>query len=202
MKAPEVFPRGGSPGVSLSGIDADVLALVERGEEHLLRQQAGQTFKLSRQMNAKGRIELGITELSNLHAQLNSMTTQCTLIVGFALAGVGSDTLSSLASDQDQFCIYKTERAQALGVTFILVTIITIFFSMTVLASAQTIIAESNSRIFDYDEVGGAHQVVIMTALLMHGERSGTKKHSFVQARRHCVMRITPGRPSGAGHSC
>ena len=35
------------------------------------------------------------------------MTTQCTLIVGFALAGLGADTLAEIGDDQSELCLYK-----------------------------------------------------------------------------------------------
>lgn len=152
-----------------SSIEREVRALVDQGEEQLLRQQAAKHHELAQQRNAKGRIELGMTELSHLHAQLNSMTTQCTLLVGFALAGIGADTLSELANDVSQFCLYKSMRAQVLGTSFILVTTLAIFFSMTVISCAQTIAAESNCRMFDYDDT---RQVVKMTHILMHGDRT------------------------------
>ena len=113
-------------------------------------------------------VATGISELSHLHAQLNSMTTQCTLIVGFALAGLGADTLTQLGSMVTEFCIYKNDRARFLGTAFISVTTLCIFFSMTVIACAQTISCESNIRIFDYRET---HHVVLMTNILMHGDR-------------------------------
>ena len=65
--------------------EREVLDLVEQGEEELMREAASRAYKLKQHYNTRGRIELGISELSHLHAQLNSMTTQCTLIVGFAL---------------------------------------------------------------------------------------------------------------------
>ena len=88
--------------------DKEVLDLVERGEEQLLREAASKAYKLKQHYNNRGRIELGMTELSHLHAQLNSMTTQCTLIVGFALAGLGADTLAEISNDQSEFCLYKS----------------------------------------------------------------------------------------------
>ena len=166
--------------VSTTQRDKEVLALVERGEENLLYDDASTAYKLRTQRNNRGRIELGVSELSHLHAQLNSMTTQCTLIVGFALAGLGADTLTQLGSMTTEFCIYKTLRARLLGSLFITCTTLCIFFSMTVIACAQTIACESNVRIFDYDNT---HHVVLMTNILMHGDRRAAK----VPVRR-CVV--------------
>merc|ERR1719231_123932 len=110
------------------------MLLVEQGEENLLHNDAKTAYKLRKQYNTRGRIELGVGELSHLHAQLNSMTTRCTLIVGFALAGLGADTLTQLGSMVTEFCIYKSDRSRFLGTAFITVTTLCIFFSMTVIA--------------------------------------------------------------------
>ena len=88
------------------------------------------------------------------------MTTQCTLLIGFALAGLGADTLSQLASDESQFCMFKSDRAMTLGYFFMLSTTACIFFSMLVIACAQTITASSNKRIFDFDDT---RSIVLMT---------------------------------------
>ena len=84
---------------------AAVHELVERGEQKLLEASAQETLQLRRDQITLKEINLGMTELSHLHAQLNSITTQATLIVGFAVASLGADTLSQLASDTGQFCI-------------------------------------------------------------------------------------------------
>jgi len=185
--------------------DKEVMDLVERGEEQLLREAASKAYKLKQHYNNRGRIELGMTELSHLHAQLNSMTTQCTLIVGFALAGLGADTLAEIGNDQSEFCLYKAGLTRWLATMYIVISTLCIFFSMyaappalerpplaaeqprhslaahasptptnpsetrrTVIACAQTIACESNVRMFDYAET---HHVVLMTNILMHGDR-------------------------------
>ena len=112
----------------------EVLKMVERGEQSLMREAASQAYTLKQQYNRRGKIELGVVELSHLHSQLNSMTTQCTLIVGFALAGLGADTLTQIGDDESEFCIYKSPLSQAIGTAFILVSTACIFFSMTVIA--------------------------------------------------------------------
>jgi hypothetical protein len=79
--------------------------LSDLGEAQLLRQLNDAQLEIDRQCTATGKLELGMKELSHLHAQLNSITLQCTIIVGFSLSGIGSDTLAQLASDVDQFCM-------------------------------------------------------------------------------------------------
>jgi len=147
--------------------EAALLDLVNRGEESLIGQVARSSHELAQVRMYRGRIEVGVQELSHLHAQLNSMTTQCTLLIGFALAGLGADTLSQLASDESQFCMFKSDRAMTLGYFFMLSTTACIFFSMLVIACAQTITASSNKRIFDFDDT---RSVVLMTSFLMHGD--------------------------------
>ena len=110
--------------------DKEVMDLVERGEEQLLREAASKAYKLKQHYNNRGRIELGMTELSHLHAQLNSMTTQCTLIVGFALAGLGADTLAEIGNDQSEFCLYKAGLTRWLATMYIVISTLCIFFSM------------------------------------------------------------------------
>ena len=56
--------------------DKEVLDLVERGEEQLLREAASKAYKLKQHYNNRGRIELGMTELSHLHAQLNKTMSE------------------------------------------------------------------------------------------------------------------------------
>ncbi|KAL1515706.1 hypothetical protein AB1Y20_002322 [Prymnesium parvum] len=148
-------------------VHAQVVDLVEGGEANLLRAEAGRRFELHTHQVRRGAIDLVITELSQLHAQLNSITTQCTLIIGFGLASIGADTLSVLASDEDQFCIYKTLRARALGTAYILLTTVCICMCMSVITTAQIITFRSTRASFTYPET---KHIVEMTSILMHGD--------------------------------
>lgn len=111
--------------------------LVEGGEAQLLRAEAERRYELNMHQVNRGAIDIVMMELLQLHTQLNSITTQCTcarlppkdrvlysacgyrafisiaVIIGFALASIGADTLSVLADDNGQFCIYKSVRARA-----------------------------------------------------------------------------------------
>ena len=128
--------------------DQAVLNLVESGEAHLLRAEAHGQYLLQTSQVKRGVIELYTAELSQLHAQLNSITTQSTLIIGFGLASIGADTLSTLASDEDQFCIYKSDRARALGAAYIIVTTVCICTCMSIIITAQIITYQSTRASF------------------------------------------------------
>lgn len=83
---------------SLSLGERDALSLMEAGEEALLRQMAMEREAVQIGIVNRGRVRLRSDELGNLHSQLQSLTVQCTLIVGFGLASIGADTLSQLSS--------------------------------------------------------------------------------------------------------
>ena len=101
-----------------------------------------------------------------LHAQLNSITLQCTIIVGFALSGVGADTLSQLASDTGEFCMYKSIRAMTFTYLFVGFTLLSIFTRMTIVACSQKITAESNRCMMFEADVSLANMVVRQTKRL------------------------------------
>jgi hypothetical protein len=111
----------------------------DSGEAQLLRHLNHLQSQIDLQRVATGKLELGMKELSHLHAQLNAITLQCTIIVGFALTNIGADTLSQLASDVDQFCMYKTVRSILYTYLFLGFTLLSIFSCMTIIACAQKV---------------------------------------------------------------
>jgi len=159
-----VEPRRG-----LSGKDREtqVQELLEKGEAQLLQIEADKRYEIHSRNITRGTIELTTTELSHLHSQLNSITMQCTLIIGFGLASIGADTLSSLASDDNQFCIFKSTKAMLFGTGYILLTTIAICMCMTIITCAQIITYESTRASFTYEHT---KHVVQMTTILMHGD--------------------------------
>ena len=52
-------------------------AMADSGEAQLLRQLNRLQTEHDRHLVATGKLELGMKELSHLHAQLNAITTQC-----------------------------------------------------------------------------------------------------------------------------
>ena len=58
--------------------DKEVLDLVERGEEQLLREAASKAYRLKQHYNNRGRIELGMTELSHLHVRRSGVSVPST----------------------------------------------------------------------------------------------------------------------------
>lgn len=140
--------------------------LSDLGEAQLLRQLNDAQLEIDRQRTATGTLELGMKELSHLHAQLNSITLQCTIIVGFALSGVGADTLSQLASDTGEFCMYKSIRAMTFTYLFVGFTLLSIFTCMTIVACSQKITAESNRCMMFEADVSLANMVVRQTKRL------------------------------------
>lgn len=101
-----------SASASTRAFDDNIHRLVELGEKNLEEERAEHMHKLRSDAIVIKKINLGMTELSHLHSQLNSITTQATLIVGFAVASLSADTLAELASDTGQFCIYKSGAAR------------------------------------------------------------------------------------------
>ena len=70
------------------------------------------------------------------------------VIIGFGLASIGADTLSTLASDEDQFCIYKSNRARAFGAAYIILTTVCICTCMSIITTAQIITYQSTRASF------------------------------------------------------
>lgn len=142
------------------------MALVEEGESKLLDKRAEARLNAVTSAVAFSKIELTSRELSHLHIQLQSITTQCTLIIGFALASIGVDTLQQLASDTESFCIYKSWRTRILGSMYLLLTTLSICLSMTIISCSQVIIYKSTRASFEYRDI---RSVVEMTLRLMDG---------------------------------
>ena len=131
--------------------DNSVQELLERGEAQLLQIEADKRYEIHSRNITRANIELTTVELSHLHSQLNSITMQCTLIIGFGLASIGADTLSSLASDDNQFCMFKSSRAMIFGAAYILLTTVAICMCMTIITCAQIITYESTRASFTYE---------------------------------------------------
>ena len=114
--------------------------------------------------------------------------------------------------------MYKTFTARWLSTGYIVISTLCIFFSMTVIACAQTIACESNVRIFDYAETAPppvesgalpgprvrrwqpraasafkpqAH-VVLMTNILMHGDRRQVAAPDQVRPRLALLCALKP----------
>ena len=161
-RAMDAASMSGTPG------SFDITRLVEEGEKRLLEMTADHTHRLRTEQTVIKRINLGMAELSHLHAQLNSITTQSTLVVGFAVASLSADTLAELASDTGEFCIYKSWLTRFLGSMFVTLAVTCIFSSYTVITLATAITTHSNRRCFDYEDT---KHVVQMTQYLMYGDQ-------------------------------
>ena len=79
--------------------------------------------------------EIEQRNLEKYHEQLNSINTQATLILGFALTSLHADNLLALGDDQSKYCIYKEGRTgwgYLLGVS----TVFTLSISFTCIAAS------------------------------------------------------------------
>ena len=89
--------------------------------------------------------------LNNLHVQVQNISTQATLIVGFSLATMGADLLNAIASDTSEFCIWKTSAHLVVGYMFVLSSAFCICYCMFVVVLSSTIIRESQVAALEVD---------------------------------------------------
>ena len=150
-----------------SSVSNDVDHLVNMGEKALLETAANTVHDLHKDQIRIKKINVGMTELSHLHAQLNSINTQSTLIVGFAVSSLGADSLAELADNTGQFCIYKSVASKIVGFIFINVGVFCILNAFTVITCATAITTWSNRRCFDYPDT---HHVVRAVQKIMYGD--------------------------------
>ena len=150
-----------------SSVSNDVDHLVNMGEKALLETAANTVHDLHKDQIRIKKINVGMTELSHLHAQLNSINTQSTLIVGFAVSSLGADSLAELADNTGQFCIYKSVASKIVGFIFINVGVFCILNAFTVITCATAITTWSNRRCFDYPDT---QHVVRAVQKIMYGD--------------------------------
>jgi hypothetical protein len=73
-----------------------------------------------RQTNVVNLMQIDMLSLGVLQTQMENLTTQSTIIIGFALGMLGGATLFPLVDDQSQVCIYKSWYSQLFAVLFFL----------------------------------------------------------------------------------
>ena len=66
--------------------------------------------------------QVALLQVQVLSTQLDSVSTQATLVIGFSLGMWAGETLVPLTADDSPHCIYKTWWSQLLGACFFMVT--------------------------------------------------------------------------------
>jgi len=90
-----------------------MLERLDQQERPILQQQAEQETRIAKQDVLRLRFNV-------IQTQLDTVSTQATLVVGFTLSMWAGETLSPLTDDQGPHCIYKSWVSQAFGLTFFL----------------------------------------------------------------------------------
>ena len=106
------------------------------------------TAALETESNVR-KLEMDLRDLSNTHQSLNSLSVQATLVVGFSLASLNADNLATLGDDTSSFCIYKTVEARVLGVSFVLLSSVSIALNITVVGVCSYLTYRSQRAALD-----------------------------------------------------
>ena len=83
---------------------------------------------------------------------LTNISTQATLLLGFALATYGADLLPYILNDDSPFCLYKNEASMFVGFIFLLSNTCCVCFCMMVLIASSLLVIQSQNA---YLLVGG-----------------------------------------------
>jgi len=70
------------------------------------------------QTNRVNLMQIDMLSLGVLQTQMDNLTMQSTLMIGFAMTMFGGETLSPLVNDQSQICVYKTWYHMLFGLIF------------------------------------------------------------------------------------
>ena len=98
-------------------------------------------------------IETHGLRLQALQTMLTNISTQATLLLGFALATYGADLLPYILNDMSPFCLFKGWDSMLIGAVFLLANTCTICFCMMVLIGSSLLVIQSQNA---YLLVGGA----------------------------------------------
>ena len=109
----------------------------------------------ARALETENRVRMLETHGLRLQAQqtmLTTISTQATLLLGFALATYGADLLPYILNDDSPFCLYKNGASMVIGFIFLLANTCCICFCMMVLIASSLLVIQSQNA---YLLVGG-----------------------------------------------
>ena len=109
----------------------------------------------ARALETENRVRMLETHGLRLQAQqtmLTNISTQATLLLGFALATYGADLLPYILNDDSPFCLYKNEASMFVGFIFLLSNTCCVCFCMMVLIASSLLVIQSQNA---YLLVGG-----------------------------------------------
>jgi hypothetical protein len=95
---------------------------------------------------------------------LTNISTQATLLLGFALATFGADLLPYILDDQAVFCIYKSTAHQLVGALFLTTNTCCVSFCLLVVIFSSFLIHRSQEAFL---HIGGS-VAVYRTQILIH----------------------------------
>ena len=98
-----------------------------------------------------------------LQTQLDNVSTQATLLIGFTLSMWAGETLVPLTEDQSAHCIYKTAWTQVLGFAFFISVVLGVCFCSTVVGLSSYVKQRSL-----YEVVQGRHMDDAYNATVEH----------------------------------
>ena len=102
--------------------------------------------------------------LSLYQNMLTNISTQATLLLGFALSTYGADLLPYILNDESTFCLYKSGAHMAFGAVFVFANTCCICFCLLAVISSSLLMLESQNS---YLYVGG-EAAVWRTSRLCH----------------------------------
>jgi len=113
----------------------------------------------ARALETENRVRLLETDgmrLSLVHTMLSNISTQATLLLGFALATFGADLLPYVLDDTSSFCVYKDWAHMLVGQCFFMANTCCVSFCMLVVVFSSLLITRSQEA---YLHAGGAVSV-------------------------------------------
>ena len=100
--------------------------------------------------------QVALMQVQVLSTQLDSVSTQATLIIGFSLGLWAGETLVPLTDDTSPHCIYKSVASELLGAAFFLVTALGASFCCVVVGLSCYVKSRSL-----YEAVRGNHEKAV-----------------------------------------
>ena len=70
------------------------------------------------QTNRVNLMQIDMLSLGVLQTQMDNLTMQSTLMIGFSMSMFGGESLNPLVNDQSQICVYKTWYHMLFGLIF------------------------------------------------------------------------------------
>ena len=122
----------------------------------------------ARALETENRVRMLETDgmrLSLYHTMLTNISTQATLLLGFALATFGADLLPYVLDDESSFCVYKSWLHMVTGFLFLTANTCCVCFCMLVVVFSSLLITRSQEA---YLHVGGTVAVYRTQTVVRH----------------------------------